>query len=167
MQYACSLLHCHCVLSGFTVFFYGISHMVRFKKYMYIFKCVFPPSTIFVWNISHSNQNWAWYGQKRLLVFMQSTSYFCQILVKLNFMDRFSKNTHIWNFMKILPMGDELFHGDGREPRQIDRHTDMTNLIVAFCNFAEAPKIWVLRLEGRKFFLVFTFLSRSVRSNKK
>ena len=46
--------------------------------------------------------------------------------------------------MKILPLVAELFHGDGRKPgqtdRQTDTHTDMTNLIVAFCNFAKAPK---------------------------
>jgi hypothetical protein len=34
--------------------------------------------------------------------------------------------------MKIRPVGDELFHADGR--------TDMTTLIVAFSNFAKAPK---------------------------
>ena len=34
--------------------------------------------------------------------------------------------------MKILPVGAELFYADGR--------TDMTNLIVAFRNFANAPK---------------------------
>jgi len=64
--------------------------------------------------------------------------------MKLNLIDRFSKNTHISNFMKILPLVAELFHGDGRKPgqtdRQTDTHTDMTNLIVAFCNFAKAPK---------------------------
>jgi hypothetical protein len=34
--------------------------------------------------------------------------------------------------MKIRPMGAELFHADGR--------ADMTKLIVAFRNFANAPK---------------------------
>jgi hypothetical protein len=34
--------------------------------------------------------------------------------------------------MKIRPVGAELLHADGR--------TDMTNLIVAFRNFANAPK---------------------------
>jgi len=35
--------------------------------------------------------------------------------------------------MKICPMGAELLHADGR--------TDMTKLIFAFWNFANAPKI--------------------------
>jgi len=34
--------------------------------------------------------------------------------------------------MKIGPLGTELFHVDG--------WTDMTKLIVAFCNFANVPK---------------------------
>jgi hypothetical protein len=36
--------------------------------------------------------------------------------------------------MKIRPVGAALFHADGRT----DRQTDMTNLIVAFRNFANA-----------------------------
>ena len=39
--------------------------------------------------------------------------------------------------MKIRPVGAELFRAD-RQTR--DRQTDMTNLIVAFHNFANAPK---------------------------
>jgi len=38
--------------------------------------------------------------------------------------------------MKILPAGAELLHADGR----MDRQTDTTKLIVAFRNFAKAPK---------------------------
>ena len=38
--------------------------------------------------------------------------------------------------MKIRPVGDELFHAD----RQTDGETDMTKLIVAFCNFANTPE---------------------------
>jgi hypothetical protein len=37
--------------------------------------------------------------------------------------------------MKIRPVGAELFHTDGRT----DTQTDMTKLIVAFRNFADAP----------------------------
>ena len=45
----------------------------------------------------------------------------------------FRKNPQISNFMKIRPLGAELFHADGR--------TDTTKLlIVAFRNFGYAPK---------------------------
>ena len=51
-------------------------------------------------------------------------------------MDEFSKNTQISNFMKIRPVGAELCHED----RQSEGRTDMTKLIVALHNFANAPK---------------------------
>jgi len=40
------------------------------------------------------------------------------------------------NFVKILPVEAELYHADGRTERQ----TDMTKLIVALRNFANATK---------------------------
>jgi hypothetical protein len=46
----------------------------------------------------------------------------------VNFLDRFSKNTQISNFVKIRPVGEELFHADG----QTDGQTYMTKLRVAF-----------------------------------
>jgi hypothetical protein len=53
--------------------------------------------------------------------------------MKLEFPRRiFSKNIGISSFMKFRPVGAELFHADGR--------TDMTKLIVASRNFANAPK---------------------------
>jgi len=50
----------------------------------------------------------------------------------LIFHDRFSKNTQISNFVKILPLGAELFHAD--------RRTDVTKLRADFRNFINAPK---------------------------
>ena len=46
-------------------------------------------------------------------------------------MHKFSKNTQIPNFMKIRPVGDEMFHADGQ--------TDMTKLINGFRNFSNVP----------------------------
>ena len=50
----------------------------------------------------------------------------------MNFLDRFSKNTQIPNFIKIRPVGAELFHAD--------RWADMAKLTVAKSNLANAPK---------------------------
>jgi len=56
-----------------------------------------------------------------------------QILVELEFSRQiFEKNTPISNFVKIHPVGAELFHADGR--------TGMTKLVVAFGNFVNAPQ---------------------------
>jgi len=53
--------------------------------------------------------------------------------MKLDFFyDRFSKNIHISNFMKIRPVGAEFFLSDGL--------MEMKKLTVAFRNFANAPK---------------------------
>jgi len=51
---------------------------------------------------------------------------------ELNFLDIFSKNRKMSDFMIICPVGAELFH--------VDRWTDMMKLIVAFCNVANVPK---------------------------
>ena len=56
-------------------------------------------------------------------------------LWNLNFLDIFSKKSQISNFIKIRPVGTELFHAD----RQTDRRTDM-KLIVVFRNFVNVPK---------------------------
>jgi thioredoxin-related protein len=65
-------------------------------------------------NISHSKKNWARSDQKYLVVFIQSTHRFCQILVKLGFSQQiFEKYSHK-HFMKIRLVGAELFRADRR-----------------------------------------------------
>jgi len=61
--------------------------------------------------------------------------FFCQIVLKLEFSRQiFEKD--ISNFMKIHPVGAELFHTDG----ETNRRTDTTKLIVAFRNFGNVPE---------------------------
>jgi len=63
---------------------------------------------------------------------MYNTGYPCQILMKLEFSQHsFEKSSNI-SFMEILLLEAETFHED--------RHIDKTKLIVAFRNFAKAPK---------------------------
>ena len=57
--------------------------------------------------------------------------------MKLNFINRFSKNTQVCNLIKIRPVIAELFHAD--------RRTYMTKLLVAFRNSAKVPKKTFLR----------------------
>jgi len=52
------------------------------------------------------------------------------------FINRVLKNPQIPNFMKILPVGAELFHADGRK----EGRKDMTKLTVAFRNSAKTLK---------------------------
>jgi hypothetical protein len=55
------------------------------------------------------------------------------------FLDRFSKNIQMSNFMNICPVEANLF--------QADRWTDMTKLIVTFHNFSNAPKNgWIIQI---------------------
>jgi hypothetical protein len=58
----------------------------------------------------------------------------------MNFQDKFFKNTQISNFMKIRPVGAELFHADRQTDGRTEGQTDMTKLTVTFRNFANAPK---------------------------
>ena len=54
---------------------------------------------------------------------------------RFKFLDRFSKKSQISSSIKIRPVEAELFHQD----RQTDG-ADTTKQIIAFHNFADAPK---------------------------
>jgi hypothetical protein len=60
----------------------------------------------------------------------------------LNFLDIFSNNPEISNFMKIRPVGARMFHAD--------RRTDMTQPIVVFSNFLDASKTPYCRTQAHK-----------------
>ena len=61
-------------------------------------------------------------------------------------LDSFSENTHISNFIKAPPVGSALFHAYGQ--------TDVTNLIIAFRNFANASKTAFICRESNQDFSV-------------
>jgi hypothetical protein len=56
--------------------------------------------------------------------------------MKLEFSRQIFKNSQISNFMKIRPVGAELFQAEG----QTDGQTVMTKPLVSFRNFTNAPK---------------------------
>ena len=62
--------------------------------------CVLIFSTIFFWNTSLCKKIWARHDQKCILVFLWSTDYTCQILVKTEFSRETWKKISKKNFMK-------------------------------------------------------------------
>ena len=95
--------------------------------------------TTFIWNISHSK-----IIKRDIIISALSSS--CKVPVShvrfkwnLSFLNTFFKNIQISNFMKIHSVGAELSHVDGRTGWRADRQTDMTEPIVAFRIFTNAP----------------------------
>jgi hypothetical protein len=54
--------------------------------------------------------------------------------MKIYFYQKFSNDTQILNFMKIRPVGTELFYAEGRTDRQTDRHEEANS---RFSQFSE------------------------------
>ena len=129
-----------CGPTGCTIFLHVISYMVRFskKKKLLIINRVFRFSLqLSCETFSHSKKNSARYDHKCILVFMYSTRYSCQMSMKLEFSRHIFGKTQISNFIKIRPVGAELFHAGWRT----DGQTDSTTLKAASSNFfLNAPK---------------------------
>jgi len=105
-----------------------------FRKKSYWNKtCVLTFSTIFVWNISHSKKNWTRCDHECTLVLPLFLSDFNETLI-------FSTD-----FRKILKhqISCQFVQWEPSCSMRTDRQTVTINLIVAFNNFAKAPKnIW-------------------------
>ena len=107
MHSACAVLYCH--LWPVALPHYLINGTIFGKKLN--IKCVLTFSTTFVRNIYPSTKNSLRYHKCAYIV-TYCNRYYCQILIKLHFLERFSKNTQIQNLIKIRPLRADLFHAD-------------------------------------------------------
>jgi len=89
---------------------------------------------IFVWNNSHSEKNSARSLHKCTLVLMLNILYSCQIWMQLEFSGQFFEKSSS-NFIKIRPVGAEMFHADGRSNG--DRHDETNRQFSQFCRRAQ------------------------------
>jgi hypothetical protein len=53
--------------------------------------------------------------------------------MKPEFLETFSKNNQIPNFMKIRPVGAELFYADWRIDGKVGRHDEANSCFSQFC----------------------------------
>jgi hypothetical protein len=79
------------------------------------------------------------------------------------FLDKFWNNT---NFLKICPVGAELFHAvNGRTDGQRDRQTDLTKLIVNLRNFANELLYFIALFDSIYATVAFKQHHKNVREN--
>jgi len=51
----------------------------------------------------------------------------------LNFLNKYTKNTEISNFIKIRPLEAQLLQADGRTDRQTDWHAEASSRLLQLC----------------------------------
>jgi len=94
-------------------------------------------STTFIWNISHSKKKWTRYDQKCILIFMWSTGYYCEILIKVEFSRKILEK----NYLNSKFQENPSFGIRGRNSfTQEDGRTVMTKRIICFSQLCE--RVW-------------------------
>ena len=118
----------HCLIH---VTIFENKKLTEHKMFVLIF------STIFVCDNSRFKKKIARYDKKMYIGFHVNYPLFLTDFNKTSiFSTDFQKIPQILNFMKIHPLGAELFHVDGWAYRR----TGIRKLIVTFHNFANMPK---------------------------
>jgi hypothetical protein len=162
MQRACAVLYCHQWPCLAVPYFSTLFHKRHdFQGKLTVHKmCVLIFSTSFVCNILILRRI-----QRSTMINVHRSS--CQapvILIRfylnLNFLDRFSKNTQLANFLKIRPVGTELFRaggeGGGAGGRaETDRHRTRLK-----CTKSDIIDQYDDTIFGLKYFSILPILSR-------
>ena len=86
-----------------------------------------------------------------------------KILWNLNFLDRFSTNTRISNFTKLLPVAAQLFHADGQTDRDDDAESHFTQFYESAYNVSRVSP-WPMG--GRTEAIPNTDARRQISGNK-
>ena len=166
MFVALSLMQCPCAISSYLAcmtrhYFSTLSRQrpcFHKKKWLNV-KCVLI-SWKLVQNISHSKK-WAKYDKKCIFAFMYCTRFSCQIWKKFG-LSRQILVIHSYQISWKSLRWDPSYSEERQKDRQTDWLnewltdwlTDMTKLIVAFRNFANAPK----KREGKHEEVVYLYL---------
>jgi hypothetical protein len=102
-----------CPARPYNIFPHYLTNGTIFEKKIEHKMCILIVSKTSVWNVTLKR------NERNIIKKLHWCS--CNVFVSLirfywnlNFLDRFSKNTQIPNFMKIRSVGVDLFHADGR-----------------------------------------------------
>ena len=141
MQSACAVLCCHLwPLRLHHIFPHYLTKAMIFVKTLLNIKCVLwfslqlvPETCLILRRI-----------QRDIIVNIHESSCKYSLILldfkKLEISRQFLRNIQVSNFMKIRPLGDELFHAD----EWTDRQADMSKVIIAFRNFSSSLKIRII-----------------------
>ena len=110
---------------------YTLSHTEHDHK-----MCVLIFFASFIWNSYNSKNNWAWHYHKCTSVFMWSTDYSCQIILKLKFSrqsfeeSQKKKNQILWKSVQWEPSCST------RTDKRTDKHGEASFRFPQFCKSA-------------------------------
>jgi len=147
-----------CVVWFFsTNFVWNISHSkIDLAKYCHICTSVFVKRTCFSSNVSGFSSKVPVFRQMYLF-FFKRTCFSSQILIKTWIFETFSKSFQTSNFLKIDPVGEDLFPADGRTKRPTD--TIFSSNIKSLCSIVLE---WGLPITELQKIGTFTLLTGSI-----